>query len=352
MEKIKVLIVDDSALMRKVLKRVIEEDKSFEVIASARDGIDAVVKARDLRPDVITMDINMPNLDGLTALQVIVDEHICPVVVVSSITTQGALVTFEALELGAFDYVEKPGGTISSRMESVIFELRKKLKAAVRTKNKSRLYSSRIIEKREEKRKDSLKKSNNTDYKAVVIGISTGGPKTIYDVLPHLPAELNAVVFLIQHMPPNFTLPYAQRLNNYSHLEVKECEASDKVMPGMCYVGKGGSHLTLYKKSNNDILIRTPSLPEHLFKPSVDVCMESVLKVFSSDTIGVLMTGMGEDGAKAMVNIKQAGGQTIAESEESAIVFGMPQRAIQLGGADFTLPSWEIADKIIKLVKG
>jgi len=350
MEKIKVLIVDDSALTRKVLRTILEEDEEFEVIGIARDGVEAVNKARELKPDVVTMDINMPQLDGLTALQIIVNEKICPVVVVSSLTTEGALTTFEALELGAFDYVAKPGGTISAKMDVVADELRTKLKAAVR--NKRRLYKERkkvtiepeILKPKRERIREI------TDYKAVVIGISTGGPKTIYDVLPYLPADLNAAVFLIQHMPPNFTGQFAERLDRYCQLKVKEVEATDKVAPGICFVGKGGYHLTLYKKSEGDIIIRTPSLPEHLFKPSVDVCMESVLKVFGNKTIGVLMTGMGDDGAAAMLKIKQAGGRTIAESEETAIVFGMPARAIELGAVDVVAPSYKIAEEIIKVV--
>ncbi|HPP87492.1 MAG TPA: chemotaxis response regulator protein-glutamate methylesterase, partial [bacterium] len=351
-------IVDDSALMRKVLRDMLESDGEFEVVGTARDGADAVLKARELKPDVVTMDINMPNLDGLTSLQYIVNEKICPVVMVSSLTTENSITTFEAIELGAFDYVAKPGGTVSAKMDSVAAELKEKLKAAVKSKNK---FQKRSLEelKKERKQKFIKKSSDKTEkkikytgeLKAVVIGISTGGPRTIFDVVPYLRADLNAVYFLIQHMPPNFTKSYAERLNNNSELDVKEAAAADVVAPGKMFVGKGGYHLTLHKKLDNTIIIRTPSTPQHLFMPSVDICMESVLEIFGKNTIGVLMTGMGEDGAKAMVKIRQAGGWTIAESEETAIVFGMPARAIEYGGADIVLPSYKIAAAINEAIQ-
>ncbi len=352
------LVCDDSALMRKLLKEIINSDPILNVCGTARDGKDAVIKARELKPDVITMDINMPGLDGITALQIITEEKIAPVIMVSSLTQEGAVTTFEALELGAFDYVAKPGGTVSTNIKAVSEELIRKIKAAAgvgileklnREKLKAKQVSKRSV--RAEKRAVTYRrKTPKLGYKAVAIGISTGGPKTIFDVLPYLPENLNAAVFLVQHMPPTFTSSFARRIDSASKLKCVEAEAGMEVDKGVIYLARGGKHLTLFKKSDGHILIRTPSKPDHLFIPSVDVMMESVLSVFGEDTVGVLMTGMGDDGAEAMVKIREAGGITIAESEESAIVFGMPAEAIKRGGADIVAPSWEIAEEIIKAV--
>lgn len=353
LHKIRVLVCDDSALMRKTLRMLIESDPSLEVIDTARDGEDAVEKARKLQPDVVTMDINMPKMDGLTALQIIVEEQIAPVVVVSSLTQEGSVTTFEALELGAFDYVAKPGGTVSLNMGTVRDELVEKIKAAYKASTNTRvmrkLATTKKLVKADVARKPERFIPIELDFYAVAIGISTGGPKTIYDVLPYLPANLNAAVFLVQHMPPNFTAQYAERLDQYCQMKVVEASDGMEVTPGVVYVGKGGYHLKL-RKGEKGVKIWLSRIPKHMFMPSADVMMESVLEHFGSKTVGVLMTGMGDDGANAMVKIKQSGGYTIAESEETAIVFGMPAEAINRGGACTVLPSYEIAQQIIKKV--
>lgn len=356
---IKVLICDDSALMRKVLKRIIEDDPALEVIGMARNGDDAVEKARELRPDVITMDINMPGMDGITALQYIKEENIAPVLMVSSLTQEGAEATVEALILGAFDFVGKPGGTVSNDMSSVAQELTDKLKAAKRTgkrglsaektRRKRSTSTKRVPPSRTSSRK--VKSSSGIGYKAVAIGISTGGPKTIFNVLPYLPEDLNAAVFLTQHIPATFISNYAKRIDKNCNMPCIEAKAGLKVEPGIIYLATGDKHLALRKNISGDIIIRTPSKPDMAFVPSVSVMMESVLSVFGADTIGVEMTGMGSDGADSMLKIKEAGGATIAESEETAIVFGMPKSAIDLGGASIVLPHYEIADEIIKEVE-
>ncbi|MGA1846607.1 protein-glutamate methylesterase/protein-glutamine glutaminase [Deferribacter abyssi] len=351
MSKIKVLVVDDSALMRKKIKEMLETDSEIEVTGIARNGEDCITKAKELNPDVITLDVNMPIMDGITALKILVEEEICPVIMVSSLTQKDAEITFEALEIGAFDFVPKPGGTISLNIDQIRDDLIRKVKAAVKGKFKT-------LKRKVDKTKRSIVKSRffkksdpKLGFKAVCIGISTGGPKTIFDVLPHLPKDINAAIFLVQHMPPGFTASFAKRLDNYCEIKVKEAEAGDIVEPGICYLGKGGYHLTIFQRLNKNIVLRLPNKPEHLFKPSVDVMMDSVANTFQSDTIGVLMTGMGDDGADGMVKIKKLGGYTIAESEETAIVFGMPAEAIKRGGADIVLPSYEIAGEIIRALE-
>ena len=359
MKKIGVLICDDSALMRMTLKKLIEADEELYVVGAARDGEDAIEKARKLRPDVVTMDINMPGLDGLSALQIIVHEKIAPVIMVSSLTQEGAVTTFEALELGAFDYVGKPGGTVSSDMSSVAEELLEKIKAAAKCDPKSKLLRRRTPRAarrpgvvRKKRISPRVSRKADIDFKAIAIGISTGGPKTIFEVLPYLPADLNAAVFLVQHMPPNFTSSFAKRIDQNTAMRCVEASAGMVVEPGTIYLGKGGHHLTLLKRNNGHIMIRTPTRPKSLFMPSADIMMKAVAKVFGPHTVGVIMTGMGKDGAEGMEEIVRSGGVTIAESEESAIVYGMPREVIERGLAQIVIPSWEIADSITKLVNG
>ncbi|WGS65854.1 protein-glutamate methylesterase/protein-glutamine glutaminase [Marinitoga aeolica] len=344
-QKIKILIADDSPLTRKILKMLIESDEKLRVIGVARDGIEAIEKTNELNPDVIIMDIKMPNMDGLTALQYILEEKNIPVIVVSSLGERSSVIAYEALELGAFDYIEKPADLYYLKDELI-----KKIHAAyifsLSEEAKKEFFSEKEISYKPKEKKE-ITTPVKSDFYAVAIGISTGGPRTIYDVLPKLPANLNAAIFLVQHIPAQFTKTYAERLNASCELKVVEAEDEMEVKPGNVYVGKGGYHLKL-RKGLDSLKIMLSKSPKHVFMPSVDIMMESVLDNFNDKTIGVLMTGMGNDGANAMVKIKQNGGYTIAESEETAVVFGMPAEAIRLGGADITLPSYKIAEEIIK----
>jgi two-component system, chemotaxis family, protein-glutamate methylesterase/glutaminase len=352
-KKIRVLVVDDSAFMRKSMKQILETDPMIEVIGTARDGEDSIIKARELCPDVTTMDINMPGMDGITALQHIVTEEICPVLMVSSLTHEGAAATFEALELGAFDYVPKPGGTISFNLKNIAAEMILKIKLASKSGVLKRIKKRVLVTGSNIKKlKTKQNNDNNIEFtKAVAIGISTGGPQTLMQIIPLLPEDLNAAVFIVQHMPPNFTLAFAKRLDTYSRIGIKEAESGDLIQNSSGYLAKGGYHLMIRSVSKNENRLRLTTIPEHLFIPSVDIMMESVLKTYGKKTVGVLLTGMGDDGANAMVNIRKTGGITIAESEESAIVFGMPQEAIKRGGAEIIAPAHEVAQKIIEALK-
>lgn len=362
---IKVLIAEDSAMMRRVLNSILSKEPTFELIGAARDGEDLLDKARILQPDVITLDINMPRMDGLTALEIIMQEEIAPVIMVSSLTKAGADITIQALEMGAFDCVAKPGGTVSTNMSSVAGELINKIKAAARSGTLQRIAGRQSVGdsvRKNVRRKGPAKKSSAAKAsrvhappatgkdKAVAIGISTGGPKTIFNVLPMLPANFPAPVFLVQHLPPNFTAAFAARINRGCPMRCVEARSGMTVEPGTIYLGQGGRQINIVRTSNDKVVIRTPSRPEHIFMPSVDVMMESVLNVYGANTIGVLMTGMGNDGADAMAKIVKANGYTVAESEESAVVWGMPGSAVERGGAKIVLPSWKIADEIVKAV--
>lgn len=342
--KARVLIADDSALMRQTLKRIIAGAPDLELAGTARDGADVVAKARELRPDVISMDINMPAQDGITAMQIVLQERICPVVMVSSLTQAGAAVTLECLELGAFDIVGKPNGTVSSNMEAVASELVTKLRTAAACGLGRRREPSppRV---RAAGPKPPIRPASES---AVAIGISTGGPSTLQDVLPVLPPDLPAAVFLVQHMPPGFMTAFTKRLDERCAIRVVEARAGLHVEPGVCYVATGGRHLCVHRTVRGEVVIRTPETPVTLFIPAVGVMMSSVLKVYGAGTIGVLMTGIGDDGADAMVEIRAAGGYTIAESAETAVVYGMPREAFERGGACVMVPSHGVAGEIVR----
>jgi len=343
---IRVLVADDSALMRNLISRLLARAPDIKVTATARDGEDAVQKALELKPDVVTMDINMPKIDGITAMQMILAEKICPVIMLSSLTQQGAVETFECLQLGAFDFVAKPDGTVSANLDAIAEELITKIRAAATsgvvkrprpTASPPRPVSRPVIPALAEMR-------------AIAIGISTGGPSTISTFLPGLPADIPAAIFLVQHMPAAFIGPYVSRLQKECAIEVVEAETGATVRAGYCYVAADNLHLCPYRKLSGEVVLRRPSQPRTLFVPGVGVMMESVLAIYGRRTIGVLMTGIGDDGADQMVRIREAGGVTIAESEESCVVFGMPFQAIKRGGAEFVLPSWEIAARLVRIL--
>jgi len=348
MGRVRVLVVDDSALMRQTLRRLIAASPDLELAGMARDGESAVAKARELRPDVVSMDIHMPGMDGISALQTILHERICPVVMVSSLTQKGAIHTFQCLELGAFDFVAKPDGTISADLSSIAGELVVKWKAAA-----AQGVGERAARPRSRLPVIPLPHSFAKPVRqlAVAIGCSTGGPATLQEVLPRLPAHLPASVFLVQHMPPPFVQSFARRLAESCAIRVLEAQAGMRVEPGVCYVAPGGLHLCPHQRLTGEVVIRTPGSPLTLFVPSVNVMMAAVLKVYGPDTVGVLMTGIGDDGAEQMAAIRRCGGHTIAESAETAVVFGMPREAVERGGASVVAPSYEIAGQIMSALE-
>jgi two-component system chemotaxis response regulator CheB len=348
---IRVLVADDSALMRNLISRLLARAPDIKVAATARDGEDAVQKAIQLKPDVVTMDINMPKLDGISAMQTILAERICPVIMFSSLTQKGAVETFECLELGAFDFVAKPEGTVSANLDAIAEELITKIRAAVASGAVKRKRPTAFPPPPVARSSARLANLPSGEMRAIAIGISTGGPTTISTLLPGLPADLPAAVFLVQHMPAAFIGPYVSRLRKECAIQVVEAETGAPVRPGCCYVAGNDLHLCPYRKLSGEVVLRRPSQPKTLFVPGVGVMMDSVLAVYGRRTIGVLMTGIGDDGADQMVRIREAGGVTIAESEESCVVFGMPFQAIKRGGAEIVLPSWEIAARLVRILQ-
>lgn len=348
---IKLLIVDDSALMRRQLTTLFQGEADFE-IRQARNGREAVEENRDFQPDVVTLDINMPEMDGITALSLIMAERPVPVVMVSSLTEKGALATFEALNLGAVDYIAKPGGTISLSIGDIRDELVAKVRAAstARLKGKSSIrgLAQRLREEREKPvQRPVAVRRGMAGEGLVVIGVSTGGPRTLEDILPLLPADYPWPILLAQHMPAAFTKSFAERLDGLCHLRAVEVTSPQVIEPGTVYVAKGGADMVVVQRGGKPTVIPKPEAKEHLWHPSVELLGRSVLEHYDpARVVAVMLTGMGHDGADAFTEIKKRGGRTIAESQETAVVFGMPAELIERGGASLTLPLEKIAPQL------
>ena len=349
---IKLLVVDDSALMRRQLGALFSDEGDFE-IRLARTGLEAVEANRVFQPDVVTLDINMPEMDGLTALSLIMAERPVPVVMVSSLTAQGALVTFEALNLGAVDFISKPGGTISLSITAIKNELVSKVRAAAHARLKGTGAAAKGLVQR--LRRDSViaaarpmavRRSVGASG-LVIIGVSTGGPRTIEDILPQLPANFPWPVLVAQHMPVGFTKSFADRLNQLCSLNVQEAGQPLPVEPGNIYIGKGGADMVVSMRAGKLTVLPKPENPQFLWHPSVELLGRTVLEhVNPSLVTAVMLTGMGHDGADAFTEIKKRGGRTIAESERSAVVFGMPAELINRGGASVVLDADKIASQL------
>ncbi|MFP4496735.1 MAG: chemotaxis response regulator protein-glutamate methylesterase [Vulcanimicrobiota bacterium] len=349
---ISVLITDDSILMRKRIASILESDRRIKVVGTARNGKESIEKARELKPDVITMDVEMPVMNGLEALKVIVSEMPTPVVMFSSLTTKGAETTIKALEIGAVDFIPKP----SSRKElmddtfarHLIFKIRSAVFARV-IKEKS----ARKTEKKDVKQKTSEKKFVSCKDLAVAIGVSTGGPKTLLKVIPNIPGDFCGSIFIAQHMPEGFTKSLAERLDSLSKITVKEAKNGEMVQPGTCYLAQGGGHLKVMKMTLTEgVMLRISSSPANaLYKPSVDELFFSVAEAYGGNTIGVVLTGMGRDGTRGMKKIKSKGGICVSEDESSCIVYGMPKSVEESGLSDYIAVAQDIPGVITSLVK-
>jgi two-component system chemotaxis response regulator CheB len=346
---IKLLIVDDSALMRRQLTSMFDDEADFN-IRIARNGLQAIEENRDFQPDVITLDINMPEMDGITALSLIMSERPVPVVMVSSLTEKGALATFEALNLGAVDYITKPGGTISLSLAEIKRELVAKVRAAARaklkTKGTARNLTQRLREDKAQNRPVAIRRSIASDG-LVAIGVSTGGPRSLEEVLPKLPSDYPWPILVVQHMPGAFTKSFAERLDGVCQLNVTEVSSPMAVEAGTIYIAKGSADMQLVRRAGRLMVIPKPESSEFLWHPSVELLGQSILEHFDpSKVIAVMMTGMGYDGANSFAEIKKRGGRTIAESEETAVVFGMPAELIERGGASLVLPLEKIGPQL------
>ncbi|MHC1599980.1 MAG: protein-glutamate methylesterase/protein-glutamine glutaminase [Candidatus Methanospirareceae archaeon] len=349
-KKIRVLVVDDSAFMRILVSDMLNTDPGIEVVGVARNGEDGVEKAKTLSPDVITMDVEMPKMNGIEAVKHIMAEKPTPVVMLSGITKRNADVTLEALANGAFDFVTKPSGTLSLDIEKVNEELIAKIKGAyayagrvgstgmkrlhVMTQYKTPVYNTPAPPVEE----------GRISRRIIVIGSSTGGPKSLDEIFSALPPGIPAGMLVVQHMPPYFTNSLAERLDKHSTVHVREGKEGDVITDGSALVAPGDYHMTV----NSGKIHLDKGTPVNAIRPSVDVTMQSIAKTYGSNTIGILLTGMGKDGAAGMKAIKEKGGKTIACDENTSVIFGMPKEAIKLGCVDEIVPLYEIADTIMK----
>jgi two-component system chemotaxis response regulator CheB len=337
MELVKVLVVDDSALMRRIIHDILDGDQRFIVVGTARDGVDALEKMERLRPDLVTLDVEMPRMDGLNTLKEIMRRHGTPVLMLSNRTHRGSSVTMEALALGAVDFLAKPKNPSGENRENLARELLAKAAAAAGIKA---VASSPLRGAVKAPEKPSVLA---VAPKVVAIGASTGGPRALEALLTELPYNLSAAVLVTQHMPPKFTYALANRLNNIAAIRIKEAENGEPILSGVVYIAPGDYHLTVDGKQ---CVCLTQDPPVEHVRPSVTVMMLSAAEVYHGNIIGVILTGMGKDGAEGMLEIKRRGGRTLAQDEESAVIFSMPRAAIAVGAVDYVLPLSQLAGKI------
>jgi two-component system chemotaxis response regulator CheB len=367
--RVRVLVVDDSAFMRRVLQNMIAADPQLEVCGEARDGHDAVTQAEALKPDVISMDINMPHMDGLQATEIIMASNPRPILIVSSESKDGAEVTLKSLELGAIDFVAKPSGGVDLDMHSVQDEICRKLKMAakvrvVRTASRLRLQHEiaasaprtepgmaagrrSFAQGAQESFSGNPAAARGSRFPIVVMASSTGGPATLMRFVPAFPKDFPGAVIVVQHMPGNFTAQFSRQLGEVSAMRVKEAEAGEIISPGQVYVCPGAQHLRV-SPTGRISLDDGPRISG--YRPCADLALESAADYAGPMSIGVILTGMGNDGAKGVQAVRSSGGHVIAQDESTAVIFGMPQEAIRTGAVDQVLPIEAIYNAIEKRV--
>jgi len=357
MNRIKVLIVDDSALIRQLLTKLLEDDKELQVVGAASDPYVAREKIKALNPDVLTLDVEMPRMDGLTFLENLMRLRPMPVLMISSLTEKGADVTLRALELGAIDFITKPKLDLKSGMEEYQQEIIDKVKAAAgvklsalkvapskaKTLNVAPKHSADVVLSGVAKQKHY-----KTTEKIIAIGASTGGTEAIRALLREMPADMPGMV-ISQHIPAAFSGPFAVRLNKESAMTVAEAVDGQQILPGHAYIAPGDRHLIVERSGARYICRLNDGQPVNRHKPSVDVMFRSVAQNVGPNAIGVILTGMGDDGARGLVEIKEGNAVTIAQDEQSSVVWGMPGEAVKRGGAKEVLPLDKIGARLIKM---
>jgi two-component system chemotaxis response regulator CheB len=359
---IRILVVDDSALVRKLFGRVLSEDADFEV-GFARNGMEALEKLEEFKPHVITLDVQMPQMDGLECLDRIMVQRPCPVVMVSAVTAHGAEATLDALRLGAVDFVAKPAGAVSLRIDEFAPILKEKIRSAASARLPATLRLRERVKFKvggapaARRRKSAAIEVAETNVEPlaghgyVLVGTSTGGPPALEALLTPLKADFGWPILIAQHMPAGFTGPLAKRLDGLCELDVVEVTGPMKIQPGCVYIGRGDADVVVSKRPSGLVVMSVPSKANYPWHPSTDrlVC-SAMAHIPASQLIGVLMTGMGNDGADAMTELRAKGGTTIAEAEETAVVWGMPGELVRAGGASHVVPLPRIAARLQKLV--
>lgn len=348
-ETIKVLVVDDSAFMRKVITDILQSDSSINVVDTAKDGKEAIQKIADLKPDVVTLDVEMPVLDGLSCLKQILKNSFMPVVMLSSLTMDGADATIRALEDGAVDFITKPTNIFDMKAEEKKQEIIDKVKIA---KKANKIKREPIIDIPTRKKSEFTKSSNMKTI--VAIGTSTGGPKALQSVIPLIPGDAPAAYLVVQHMPPGFTKSLADRLNTMSEATVKEAENGELIKPGTVYIAPGDYHMLVERTPLGEVKIKlTQTSPVGGHRPAVNVMMESLSDTSLKNVVGVIMTGMGGDGSEGIKKLKKNNdAYIIAQDEKSCVVYGMPKVALQTGAVDVVVPLKDITSEIMKFIGG
>jgi two-component system, chemotaxis family, protein-glutamate methylesterase/glutaminase len=339
---IRILIVDDSAFMRISIKNMLASNSDIKIVGDASNGKEAVEKSKSLHPDIIVMDVNMPVMDGLTAVKTIMNTDPVPIIMFSTLTIDGSKEALEALQLGAIDFVAKP----ESHHE--LSEVENELTTKIKNIQKSNPNILRLLNMRKFKGEVVRRPWKCSGDFGILIGSSTGGPSSLEQVIPRLPGDLPAAVFVVQHMPEgNFCGQMAERLNSLSELEVKEANNNEKIRKGVVYLAPGGYHMQVRRALDVIRIKLVKGQPVHAVMPAVDVTAESMINVYGKNIIASILTGMGIDGARGFKMIKDAGGYTIACSEDTCIIFGMPKAAIENGAIDIVKPIFEIPEEIV-----
>ncbi len=351
--KIKVLVIDDSAVIRALLSEILNSAGDIEVVGTAQDPIFAKAKLASLQPDVITLDVEMPRMDGLTFLEELMRTNPTPVLMVSSLTQRACDTTLRALELGAIDYVTKPSIDISQGVEALAGEIISKVRIAAKARIRRLLPGGGIppATPQQTGRATTLDTTRMaTTDKLIAIGASTGGTQAINEVITQLPSSVPGIV-IVQHMPPVFTKSYAERLNSMSRVRVKEAEHGDRILRGTVFIAPGGRHMSIRRDGAMYYLELTDGPPVNYVKPAVDVLFRSVARFAGKNAVGVLLTGMGDDGARGLKEMREHGALTIAQDEASCVVFGMPKRAIELEAVDRILPLSQISRHLLEMLQ-
>lgn len=346
---IRVLIVDDSTFFRKLLKDILIKDEELVVVGEAKNGKEALRMIPLLKPDLITLDIEMPIMDGITTLKHISKDYRIPVVMLSSLTTEGATMTLRALEEGAVDFIPKPTNIFSISEEDLRIEILSKIKTAAKCNLSSKPFMFQHKKAISPKKLSPVAKDSNFEY-IVAIGTSTGGPRALQEVIPILPQNINGSILIVQHMPPKFTKSLADRLNSLSEVYVKEGEEGDKLNRGWCYIAPGDYHMRVVKDGKDYVIKLDKEERVKGLRPSVDVLMESVANLEGINKVGVIMTGMGSDGSDGIIKMKKSNSYTLAQDEESSTVFGMPKAAIKTNCIDKVISLSQIANEITRIV--
>jgi two-component system, chemotaxis family, protein-glutamate methylesterase/glutaminase len=341
---IKVLVVDDSAFMRSAISRMLGKDSSIEVVGTAKNGHEALEKVEALRPDVVTLDIEMPVMNGIEALKEIVERYKLPVIMFSALSQEGAEVTMEALNLGASDFITKDFSNVSLNISTRENELINKVKSVAKKKITLLLKRLESVQK-----PPSMCADRKTKHKILAIGASTGGPPALQHVLTRLPKDFPVPVVIAQHMPKVFTQSFAQRLNSMSQIVVKEAENGETLRPGTALVAPGDTHVGL-KRRGNDVVVEFANRTDYVYRPSVDHLMGSVAATYGSQSLGIILTGMGNDGLAGIKEIKSKNGYVIAQDEDTCVVYGMPKAVVNAHMADAVLPIDKISDEIIRIL--